>query len=447
MAALKIVLVGGGSYAWSPQFIRDLITTPALQGSTIILQDIDSEALDLVYRLGLKLIHEQASGCQIQKTTALEEALPDADIVILTITTGGLEAMRADIEIPEKYGVFQSVGDTVGPGGLARALRNIPVVVDIAQAMTRHCPAAWLLNYTNPMTTLCRAVTRETSIHTIGLCHEYLGVRHALQEIFDLSDPNEIKARVAGINHLIWILDLEIRGQDAFSQLQMWLSPVTGPRPGSTPDENFPSLTDHHRVKSRLLEIYDALPAAGDRHVAEFFPYFLSEAADRGQRYELTRTSIEERYRWRASDKAYLETLLNNAAERQAFLTQRSEEAVAPILSARAGAASYEGILNLPNKGQIANLPADVIVETFGVIDADGARGLPAGNLPPGILNVISTHVNNQEMIVEAALTGNKSLALQALVNDPLLGEIDHAEQLLDDMLITNRKFLPKFFE
>jgi alpha-galactosidase len=282
MTPAKVVLIGSGSYAWAPQFIRDLITTPELQGSVIALHDIDPAPLERMHTLAQKLIASQGSDCRLEKTTALDEALPGADVVILTITTGGLEAMRADIEIPEKYGIYQSVGDTVGPGGLARALRNIPVVVEIARAMARCCPDAWLLNYTNPMTTLCRAVTRETAVRTVGLCHEFLGMRQTLQQMFDAS-PDEIEARVAGINHLIWILELKVRGQDAFPKLRELLSPAAGLRHGSAPGGDFPSLADHQRVKSRLFELFGALPAAGDRHVAEFFPFFLSEASGRAR--------------------------------------------------------------------------------------------------------------------------------------------------------------------
>ena len=171
MTALKIVIIGGGSYAWSPQLIRDLFNTPTLQGSTLVLHDIDPEPLEVVFALARKMLEAQDTGWHLHRTTRLAEALPGADLVLLTITTGGLEAMRADIEIPEQYGVYHSVGDTVGPGGLSRALRNIPVVVDIARQMSQLCPNAWLINYTNPMTTLFMAVSRVTSIKTICLCN------------------------------------------------------------------------------------------------------------------------------------------------------------------------------------------------------------------------------------------------------------------------------------
>ena len=197
----KITIVGGGSYTWSPQFIRDIVVEPQLAGSTITLHDIDPQPLDLVHALGQKVVDACSGDHVLEKTLDLDEALSGADFVILTISTGGLQAMRQDLEIPEKYGIYQSVGDTVGPGGLARGLRNIPVVVDIARRLQALGPNAWLLNYTNPMTTLCRAVTQQTDIRTIGLCHEFRGVRRHLAALFGV-DETDIKASVGGINHL-----------------------------------------------------------------------------------------------------------------------------------------------------------------------------------------------------------------------------------------------------
>ena len=163
----KITIVGGGSYTWGPQFIRDIALLPDLHDSKIVLFDIDPEALDLVYSVGKLALEKMNVPVTLEKTLDQTEALTDADFVILTITTGKLKTMRVDLEVPEKYGIWQSVGDTVGPGGLSRGLRNIPVVVDIACHMEEVCPDAWLLNYTNPLTTLTQAVTRETKIRTI----------------------------------------------------------------------------------------------------------------------------------------------------------------------------------------------------------------------------------------------------------------------------------------
>ncbi len=447
ISSLRIVIIGGGSFNWTPEFMRDLITHPDLQGSTIILHDIDSTALDLTFALSQKMIASQSSGCScmVEKTLNLDEALQGADLVLQTITTGALMAMRADIEIPEKYGIYQSVGDTVGPGGLARALRNIPIVVDIASKMESICPNAWFLNYTNPMTTLCRAVTRETGIKTVGLCHEYFGGLNALQTLFDVP-VDAIETHVGGINHLIWLLDLKVNGREAFSELREHAAKIMREGGRVTQSAGHVSLQDHLMVKARLFQVFGSMPMAGDRHVAEFFPFFLSGAAGKGKFYGVERTTIAERYQWRASAEAKIRGLLSGAENMAAFLANNSGEAAAPICAALAAGRPYTGIMNLPNHGQIANLPANVVVETFGVLDAEGAHGLPIGELPPAILSVVERHVRNQELIVAAALTGDKTLALQALINDPLVMDIDGAERMLDEMLNANRVYLPRFF-
>ena len=444
MPGVKIAIVGGGSYTWSPQFIRDLVITPELEGSTIVLHDIAPDPLELVFALGQRIIQAQGARFTLEKTRNLDEALAGADVVLLTITTGGLEAMRHDLEIPEKYGIFQSVGDTVGPGGLARALRNIPVVVDIARKMEVHCPGAWLLNYTNPMTTLCRAVSRETAIRTIGLCHEWLGVRHHLATLFGVRE-DEVQAHVGGINHFTWIMDLRVQGQEAFPAFQAMAARILSGDLVVDADETR-SYADHFQVKSRLFQVYGALPAAGDRHVAEFFPYFLGEGTEWGEAYGVWRTPVAERYAWQGQARAIIEGLLSGQIDLQPHLQQDSGEAANKIVRALLGGESYTGPVNLPNRGQIANLPPDVVVETFGIVDASGVSPLPFGSLSPGVAAVVRRHVDNQEMVVEAALTGNRALAIQALVNDPLVRDLATVEPMLDEMLEANRQVLPRFF-
>jgi alpha-galactosidase len=204
---------------------------------------------------------------------------------------------------------------------------------------------------------------------------------------------------------------------------------------------------DRAVIKSRLLGIYGALPAASDRHVAEFFPFFLTEAAERGWRYGVRLTSVEERYEWRAEDEAFIRAALDGGVDLAPFLEQTSGEAANQIIAAVTTHGSYTGIMNLPNRGQIANLPSDVVVETFGVVDATGAHGISVGALPPAIQAILARHVANQELIVQAALEGDRGLALQALLNDPLTRDLETAEAMLEEMLIANRQYLPQFFE
>jgi alpha-galactosidase/6-phospho-beta-glucosidase family protein len=445
MPGPRITFVGGGSYTWAPQFIRDIAITPELEGSTIVLHDIAPAPLELVTLLGQTIIEARGGAVTLAKTLDLDEALDGADFVLLTITTGGLEAMRYDLEIPERYSIYHSVGDTVGPGGLARALRNIPVVVQIARRMEARCSDAWLLNYTNPMTTLCRAVTRETRVKTIGLCHEWLGVRRHLATLFGVRDA-EVQATPGGINHFTWITDLRIRGQDAFPRFREMAARILAGDLLVDADETR-SYADHFKVKSRLFQVYGALPAAGDRHVAEFFPYFLSDGAKRGAAYGIWRTSVNERYEWQAQARAIIEGLLSGKIDLRPHLRQDSGEAANKIIRALLGGEPYSGPMNLPNRDQISDLPTDAVVETFGVVNASGVSPMPFGRLPRGVAPVVRRHVDNQEMTVDAALTGNRDLALQILANDPMLCDLASAETMLEEMLEANRRYLPRFFE
>jgi len=444
----KITIIGGGSYTWGPTFLRDLFITPELAGATLVLHDILPERLELVYRLARKVLEDFQLNFHVEKSLSLQESLKDADFIILTITTGRLESMRPDLEIPARYGIRQAVGDTTGPGGLARALRNIPVVVKIAQEVNALCPDALFLNYTNPMSTLTRALCRMRCAprHTVGLCHEYIGVREHLAGLFGVA-PEAIQARVAGINHLIWVTDLYAGGRRVWAELPGAAAKILN---GDivVDAEDTSVFADHARVKAALFEVYSALPAAGDRHVAEFFSHFLNETTGWGAAHGLRLTSIEDRYGIEAEARMMIEAALSGGLPLEPFMREASTEAANKIIRAVVGGEAYHGIMNLPNEGQISNLPADAIVETFGVIDRSGASANIHGPVPAGVQNILEHHIRQQEMTVEAALTGSWELALQVLLNDPLSCRLSlpQAKQMLRELLEANRGYLPAFF-
>jgi alpha-galactosidase len=209
----KIAFVGGGSYQWGPKIIQDVALNEALRGGTLVLHDINAEALDDMNEWGTMALDVARADLKLETTPELEEALRGADFVVLSISTGGLDATALDLEIPARYGVVQTVGDTVGPGGLFRGLRNIPVVIEIARAMERSCPHAILLNLTNPLTVLTRAVTKTTSITAIGLCHELFSTLGMLSKMFDVSEET-VNVKVARVNHFIWVTDVAVHGHD-----------------------------------------------------------------------------------------------------------------------------------------------------------------------------------------------------------------------------------------
>lgn len=444
----KIAIIGGGSYSWGPTFLRDIFTTPELKGSTLVLHDILQDRMDLIYALARKVLTDFQLDFHLEKTLSLDEALQGADFIILTITTGRLESMRPDLEIPAQYGIHQAVGDTTGPGGLARALRNIPVIVAIAQKVNEICPDALFLNYTNPMSTLTRALCMSRTVprRTVGLCHEYLGVRRNLAKLFETSSE-KLQARVAGINHLIWITDLYVEDRHVWDELPSLTAKILDGIIKVDADD--PSVfADHARVKSTLFQMYGALPAAGDRHIAEFFPHFINESTNWGADYGLRLTSIADRCALEANAKQQIEAALRGELPLEQFMQEESTEAANKIIRAVVSGDKYFGIMNLPNTGQIGNLPAHAIVETFGLIDQTGVSASVHGEVPAGVQNVLEHHVRQQEMTVEAALTGSWDLALQVLLNDPLSSRltIPQARQMLRELLEANKVYLLKFF-
>jgi alpha-galactosidase len=440
MSETRICFIGGGSYNWMPKLLGDLALTPDLQG-TVVLHDVNPTALDDIQRYGRRVFEKAGSRFSIETTTDLERGLDGAQFVVVTITTGGLDTMALDLDIPEKYGIFQSVGDTVGPGGLSRALRNVPVMAGIAQAMERRCPDAWMLNLTNPLTVLTRVVTMTTRVKAMGLCHELFGVRGGLMRWFDAS-VEDFEMRVAGVNHLIWILDMTIGGKDGLRMVREGAEHGgTPPLPPFRGDWHEP-FVDRWQLKLKLFEMYGSLPAAGDRHLAEFFPYFLLEETGQGADYGVQLTRIAHRRQQVATARDAVHAAI---AAPQLPTLARSHEATADIVSAVANGRSVRTIVNLPNTGQIDNLPRGAVVETLAEITSAGAQPLVVGTLPPGVLSTLQPHVVNQEMIVRAALEGDRRLALQAMVNDPLVHDLKKGEAILDEFLAAHEKYLPQF--
>lgn len=440
MARTRICFIGGGSYNWMPKLLTDLALTRDIEGS-IVLHDISQPAMDEIQRFGRKTVSKGGANWDIETTTDLDRALDGAEFVVVTITTGGLDTMALDLDIPEKYGIYQSVGDTVGPGGLSRALRNVPVMAGIARAMQRNCPDAWMLNLTNPMTVLTRVVGMTAPrLKVVGLCHELMGVRGGLIRMFG-GTPADFEWRVAGVNHLIWLLEMTIRGQDGLAMVREFVAagrPLPIPTARGAWHEPF---TDRWKLKLELFQLYGALPAAGDRHLAEFFPYFLTDATGRGEDYGVLLTTIAHRRQQVATARAAVQAAI---AEEVPELT-RSHEATADIVSAVANGRSMRTIVNLPNTGQIDNLPRGAVVETLAELTPAGAFPLTVGALPPGVLSTLQPHVTNQEMIAVAALEGDRQLALQAMVNDPLVPSLQIARSMLDELIEAHKEFLPQF--
>mgnify|MGYP000910283420 FL=1 len=441
---LRIVLIGGGSYAWTPKIATDIMLEPALAGSELILHDIDLAAQEELAAYCRLAAERTDTGVRVKTESDLKRAVQGADFVLLTISTGGLDAMAYDIEIPAQYGVMQSVGDTVGPGGLIRSLRNIPVIVDIAQTVESVAPKAWFLNYTNPMSTLTRAICATTALNTVGLCHELFGLLDKVASILGV-DRKSMVAEVAGINHLSWVFELRAEGRDLMSEMKAYWQTHKGQMLQLDGEEVAREpFKDRMVLKLMLMEIYGCLATAGDRHVAEFFPYFLSEEAHHGLDYGVGLTTIAQRRQNLAKAQERVRHVISNPAD---MPLSPSNEAASNIIASIAEGRETIHILNLPNKGQIDNLPREAIVETMGVVGPNGAKGITFGEIPEGVASILRRHLENQEMTVEAAFTGNRNLALQVLINDPLMHgcSLSDANKMLDELLQAHAALLPQF--
>jgi alpha-galactosidase/6-phospho-beta-glucosidase family protein len=435
---MKVTIIGGGSFQWTPTLAGDLLDLETLPDLHVVLEDIDPAPLPKMRTFVEKLAAERGRSVTVETTTDQRAALRGADFVVVTISTGGFASMRHDLEIPERYGLRQSVGDTVGPGGVSRALRNIPVLLGIARDMEELCPEAWLLNITNPMTTLTRVVARETSVRVVGLCHEMYHFREDLAAALE-RPVEEIRAVMTGVNHLPVVTELRAGGDDLLAWLRAL---VDAPPAAESPEGRFAS---RHALKLHLLSRFGALPAAGDRHVAEFFPFVLTPESGWGARWNVALTTIEERERvWLRWFTDLLDLML---AGKHSMPKGQSGEMVAPVIESLVNGTHRELPLNRPNGGQAPDLPADVVVESICVVDSDGIRPRDSVVASPPLAEWIRRHVANQELTVQAAVSGDRDLAVAAYAGDPLTGRLDleQIESMAADLLAATGPWLPQF--
>ncbi len=377
---------------------------------------------------------------------------------MVNISTGGFESMRHDLEIPARYGVRQSVGDTVGPGGILRALRNIPVFTGIAADMEELCPDAWMLNLTNPMTAICRGVTKASDIKTVGLCHEITLAQFILSLLLDRSFL-EITPTVAGVNHLPIITALDVGGDDGLTLLRDLLDHEAerGDEPVSTAfveglghekvseggEWTKRDVLHDNRVKLELFRRFGVLLGAGDRHLVEFFAGFLTEESGWGERWGVGLTSIEDRERGQAKHIQDFDEML--------AMTEvddlPSGEMVAPVMMCLMENRAGWFPLNIANHGQVADLPDDAVVESMCVVDRSGVRGRDVVRVPPVLADTLRRVSTAQELTVDAALTGDRDRVFDAMLVDPLVGRLDYdsLREMTDEMLVATKRWLPQF--
>jgi len=406
--------------------MADLALDPNLNGR-ISLYDIDHHAAEMNETLGNWLgAHPKArSSWQYNAVETLPQALQDADFVIISIQPGSFELMAHEIDVAEKYGMYFPVGDTTGVPGLMRGLRSAITFAGFAREIATHCPEAWVINYTNPMTICTRTLTKvEPSLKVFGCCHEVFGTQNILAELaqsyLDLPykpSREEIRINVFGINHFTWIDSATYKELNLLKLLHNHIQEpgVLRPYTREEIEDKKDYFYDARQIKFELFKRYGILAAAGDRHLAEFVPG-LTISPEELFRRGVIRTPVS--YRIEKWDRIGKQVPKIIEGQIPFELKQSDEEAILQI-KALLGLGDLTTNVNKKNIGQVSNLPLDVVVETNARFSRDRVDPISAGALPLGVEALVSTHVKNQEMIVEAALTRDEGLAFQAIFNDP----------------------------
>jgi alpha-galactosidase len=439
----KIVIIGAGSTEFTPGLLADLVASPHLSDAEVALVDIDPWAVETMVLLAQRLVRERGVGLTVTGTTDRREALPGADFVTTTIAVGGVRGWETDVRIPETYGVHQTVGDSVGPGGVFRALRHVPEIVTIARDMEELCPDAWLFNYTNPLSAIVRGVQKATSIRCVGLCHGVLHTREVIAR--DLGyRTGDVNIVFAGVNHLCWLLDVRHNGTDVYPQFRAFLREgMTKPIDTSVEDP----YDAFQYVSAWLTSLYGLFPSPGDRHVAEFFSHFLRKEGEQGELAYGTQSGLDMTNDIFASKDTTRERLRAQAdglepLDPDLLEDAREGERLIHIIDAIVNDRNMpELAVNVRNDGLIANLPPWAIVEVPGQISGFGVRGIGVGALPEGIASILRQRIYQQELTVDAALSGDRNLAIQALLADPLMANIpiEAAAAMLDEVQEAHR--------
>ena len=451
----KIVLIGAGS----AMFTRGLVVDVIRRGQAVKLElvDIDPEALAVAERLTKKMVGYKKAPITVQATTDRRKALKDATVVICTIGVGGRRAWEKDVLIPRKYGIYQPVGDSVMPGGTSRALRMIPAMVAIARDVQDLAPQALFFNYGNPMAPICRAVRKATGAPMIGLCHGVFDTARHLARLLGVA-VSRMNYTAVGMNHLTWFTQIRVDGRDAMPKLdriarqclaKLSQSTQLGERFAEAGKAGRDSGGMEHPFAWELFRLFRAFPAVLDRHITEFFPQmFAGRGSYYGKTLGLESYSFEETIAY--GDQIYEEmralAFSSKPLGKDYFdkIGGEHEQVVEIIESIRHDAGRVYSA-NVPNRGQVSNLPAESIVECPAVADISGLHPVVQYPLPAGIAGTLATRFQWVETVVEAALEGCRDKFIQALVIDGAVQSVSTAARLADELLSAQARFLPQF--
>ena len=434
---VKITFIGAGSTVFAKNVLGDVLLTPSLHEAQIALYDINEERL----KESEMMLHTINQNCNqnratIRSYTDRKEALRDATFVVNATPVGGFAPSTViDFEIPKKYGLQQTIGDTMGIGGIFRALRTIPVMLEFAREMEEVCPDAWLLNYTNPMAMLTMAVLKATKIKTVGLCHS---VQVCVPDLFkglgiqDDYDLNDFQWKIAGINHMAWLLEINYQGEDFYPVIRQKALEMALPHADA--------------VRYELMRNFGYYVTESSEHNAEYHPYFIKKAYP--ELIERFAIPIDEYLRRCVAQIAGWEEQRDAIVHNGELTHVRSLEYASYIMDAMVTGNSTMIAGNVMNHGLITNLPTDSCVEVPCLVDKNGVQPTYVGDLPTQLAALNRTNINVQQLTVEAALTLDRDKIYQAALLDPHTNSelsIDDIRHLVDDLIEAHGDYLPEY--
>ena len=433
---MKVTIIGAGSAVFATELMTDILSTPALEQGTFALVDIDPERLELAHRMAEFLIRKSGRAWDVQASTDRTQVLADSDYVIHTIEVAGLANVRHDYDIPLKYGVDQCIGDTIGPGGLFKALRTLPAWLEILADVERLAPRALVMNYTNPMSLTVLAGVRASSLPIVGLCHS---IQHTSQQLAEYLDIplEEIDWRAAGINHLAWFTQLERQGQDLYPLLRQRI-------------QEHPAIYEQDPVRFELMKHLGAFPTESSGHVSEYVPYF-RKRPDLLKKYTRPGYRGESGFyannwpRWREEADQEIRDYL---AGKREYTLERGPEFASYIMEAMETDTPTVIYGNVLNTGLIDNLPQDGVVEVACLVDRKGIQPTHFGPLPTQLAILDAQHMAFHDLTATAVLEQDREAAVHALMVDPLTAAVCSLEEIramFDEMVEAEKEYLPEF--
>lgn len=459
----KITVIGAGSASFGENTLSAIIRSKKLRGSTLALVDRNADTLEIVSRLANRLNREWDAQFTITSHTHHQDALDNSKFVVNAIEVGARENLwQRDFEIPIQYGVRQPYAENGGPGGFAHALRNIGPIMHIARHMEQACPDAWFVNFTNPMIRICDAVNRHSRIKAVGLCHQifagYVMVGVALAKDLGIEVPEGltglhaaidqhpvqhrvreqivplIDIRAAGLNHFTWILSIHDRrtGEDLYPLFKKRFFEL---------DPSFEPLTRD------VFSAFGMFPVPGDTHLCEYLPWVSDSQSKPWDKYNIRLYDWNMMAAVREFELDRLNEMSHGHQTIEHLLDTDSEGALEMIENYAGATTHYHLAANLPNEGQVSNLPLGATVETPVIVDGAGIHPVHVGALPEPVAELCRRETMVAQLCVDAAVEGDREKALQCLLLDPVITDIETGRKILDDYLTSYKEYLPQFWK